>query len=85
MAKKHDDFKLSDTRLLIDHTNPFLGASLDDMVKCSCCDKGAVEIKSPYCYNQDMPDDDDNTFYMINRKGTWSLKKDHMYCYQVQL
>ena len=69
MTKKHDDFKLSDTGLFIDHTNPFLGASPDGMVECSCCDKGVVEIKCPYCYNQDLPDDD-NTFYMINRKGT---------------
>ena len=84
MTKKHDDFKLSDTGLFIDHTNPFLGASPDGMVECSCCDKGVVEIKCPYCYNQDLPDDD-NTFYMINRKGTWSLKRDHMYYYQVQL
>ena len=84
MTMKHDNFKLSDTGLFIDHTNPFLGASPDGMVECSCCHKGVVEIKCPNCYNQDLPDDN-NAFYMINQKGTWFLKRDHMYYYQVQL
>ena len=78
MASKHNDFKISDTALFIDHTNPFLGASPDGMVECSGCDRGVVEIKCPYCYNQNMPDDDDNRLCMINQKGAWSLKRDHM-------
>lgn len=85
MAKKHDSFKLSDTGLFIDHTDPFLGASPDGMVECSCCGKGVVEVKCPHRYSQDLPDDNDNNFYMVNQKGAWSLKRDHMYYYQVQL
>ena len=87
MVKKHDNFKLSDAGLFTDQTNPFLGASPDGMVECRCCGEGVVEIKCPYCHNQDLPhdDDDDNSFCMINKKGVWSLKRKHMYYYQVQL
>ena len=87
MAKKHDDFKLStsDTGLFIDHTNPILIASPDGVMEYSCCNKSVAKIKSPYCYNQDLLDDNDNTFCMINRKGNWSLKREHMHYYQVKL
>ena len=34
MASKHNDFKISNTALFIDYTNPFLGASPDGMVEC---------------------------------------------------
>ena len=77
MALKHIGFKISDTALFIDHTNPYLGASPDGMVECSSCDRGVVEIKCPYCYNLNFPDDD-NRVRIINQKGAWSLKRDHM-------
>ena len=84
MTKKHENFKLSDAGLYIDYEDPFLGASPDGIVQCSCCSKGVVEVKCPYCH-KDLPEDDTSTFCMVKQKGTWSLKRDHMYYYQVQL
>ena len=84
MTKKHENFKLNDAGLYIDYEDPFLGASPDGIVQCSCCGKGMVEVKCPYCH-KDLPEDDTSTFCMVKQKGTWSLKRDHMYYYQVQL
>ena len=78
MTKEHENFNLIDAGLFIDHVDPFLGASPDGMVQCNCCGKGVLEIKCPYCY-KDLPEHDDSSFCMVNQKGVWSLKQDHMY------
>ena len=84
MITKHENFKISNAGLFIDNTYPFLGASPDSMVECSCCGKGLLEIKCPYCHKDDLPESNDN-FCMIKEDGKWTLKQDHAYYYQVQL
>ena len=44
----HDSLAVSASRLVLNETWPFLGASPDGIVNGSCCGKGLVEIKCPY-------------------------------------
>ena len=47
---QHETFKVSDSGLFISVEHPFIGASPDGLVKCSCCGQGICEIKvSAYC------------------------------------
>ena len=79
MVKQHQDFKVVDAGLFVDHLDPFLGASPDEIAQCVCCGRGVVEVKCPFCFKDDLPEDDNNS------EGTWKLKTDHSYYYQVQL
>jgi len=84
MKKNHPGFILRDSGLFIDTDNPFLGASLDGIAQCNCCEERVVEIKCPFCFKEGLPDED-SSFCMVNEEGKWSLKQNHAYFYQVQL
>ena len=64
MMIKHENFKISNAGLFIDDTHPFLGASPDSMVECSCCSKGVLEIKCTYYHKDDLLESNDK-FYTI--------------------
>lgn len=44
----HTNFKVTQTGLHLHPAYPFLGASPDSLVECSCCGDGLLEIKCPY-------------------------------------
>ena len=46
----HQDFTLTKAGLYISKEKPFLGACPDGIISCSCCGKGALEIKCPFKY-----------------------------------
>ena len=48
MVPLHDNFSCHESGFCISKTQPFLGASPDGMIKCSCCGKGSLEIKLPF-------------------------------------
>lgn len=53
MGKEHNSFKITKVGLVLDANNPFIGVSLDGLVKCLCHGKGTLEIKCPYsCQEQ---------------------------------
>ena len=63
-----------------------VGATPDGMLTCDCCGDGVLEVKCPYCYKDDLPETDESKFCMNkNNDGTWSLKHNHTYYYQIQL
>ena len=45
MSKAHEDFLVSICGLFIDVQLPFIGASPDGLVTCTCCGEGICEIK----------------------------------------
>ena len=49
MMGKHLDFEVSPCVFLVDLNIPYIAASLDGLVECTCCNKGVIEIKCPYC------------------------------------
>ena len=45
----HLNFKLAPCGFFVDQQAPYLGASPDALVECSCCGCGVVEVKCPLC------------------------------------
>ena len=84
---KHTAFSLKGCGLLLDPSNPFIGASPDGTVECSCCGTGILEIKCPYSC-KDKPFEhraEEQSFFLENVSSDRVLKKNHAYYYQVQL
>lgn len=70
---------------MIDPNYPFLGASPDGFVTCSCCGKGVLEVKCPYKHKQPLvleADANDRSFFLDEHM---QLKRLHRYFSQVQL
>ena len=44
----HDTTFVSKSGLVVSTERPFLGASPDGIIQCSCCGKGVLEIKGPF-------------------------------------
>ena len=86
MEKNHVDFEVQKAGLLISTKYPFLGATPDGIVSCSCCGTGLLEVKCPFKYRDSNPCEiNDTSFYLqIEPDGTTSLNQAHDYYYQVQ-
>ena len=69
---KHKDIKSSDCGLFVDETLPYVGASPDRILLCSCCEKACVDIKCP-----------PNLEYLRLCDGKTALKKSHK-CYTLE-
>lgn len=86
--KKHSALQISDSGLVVSTMYPFLGASPDGNVSCSCCGEGAIEVKCPYsCKDSHFKESAESPGFCLGRNadGGFFLKKDHQYFYQVQL
>jgi len=70
--------------LFIDSERPFVGASPDGIVNCTCCGKGVLEVKCPLRVKDGLPEEDKENFCMTQKDGKWILRRDHAYYYQVQ-
>ena len=44
----HSDLNIKTCGLFVDQTAPYLGASPDALVHCTCCGNGVVEVKCPW-------------------------------------
>ena len=82
----HDSLSVSASALFLNETWPFLGASPDGIVNCSCCGKGLVEIKCPYKHRRSTITSaiDDLQFCLALVNGKVALKRSHLYFYQNQ-
>ena len=47
-SKNHSDFSFKLAGLFVNPSYPYLGASPDGLVSCTCCGEGVIEIKCPY-------------------------------------
>ena len=81
--KKHKKFKSNEAGLAIMADKPFIGASPDLEVDCTCCKSGLVEMKCPYSIRDTSPSAD-NLPYLEFRDGETKLRKYSDYYYQVQ-
>ena len=85
--EKHDDFELNKSGLFLNTDWPFIGASPDGLINCSCCGKGAVEIKCSYCHRFETVDkvaSDRQSCLVRGSDGILHLSTSHAYYYQVQ-
>ncbi len=53
MKQTHAGFNVRDSGLVINPEWPFIGATPDGKVTCTCCGEGIVEIKCPYCHRKE--------------------------------
>ena len=65
---------------------PYIGASPDGIIECSCCGKRSLEIKCPYSYrDKNIEALVENNYCLYQEHDSEiTLKKDHEYYYQVQ-
>lgn len=87
MKMDHSSFSVKSSGLLLDPSNPFIGASPDGIVDCNCCGIGVLEIKCPYsCKDKAFEQRaEEQSFFLENVNGDLVLKKNHAYYYQIQL
>jgi len=76
---------ISKAGLFVDSEKPYLGASPDGIIECTCCGRGSLEVKCPFSCKDKLPDDKNTTFCMVKKDETWMLKRDHYYQVQMQL
>jgi len=53
--KNHEDFEIRDAGLYVDVSVPYLHAYLDGIITCKCHGMGVLEIKCPYCFKEQLP------------------------------
>jgi len=78
MNAQHRSFTVVKSGLVLDMSRPFIGASPDGLVECSCCGKGTLEIKCPYsCRDKAFEEaSKDKSFYLqSNDEGDLLLTK----------
>ena len=80
-TSRHQNFTVSEVGLFLNETTPFIGASPDGLIECTCCEKGTLEIKCPYCFQENLPEEDTENFCMHQENGEWRLKRSHAYYY----
>ena len=56
MKKKHKNLVISEYGLFLDKTNCFIGAGLDHLMTCDCCEDACVETKCLLSINYEKPD-----------------------------
>lgn len=84
-TQHHQDLTVCDAGLHIDPSRPYLGASPDALVSCSCCGDGVLEIKCPHSAKEGVLHATENKHFCIeNTDDGCGLKKDHEYHYQIQ-
>ena len=85
MKSTHTLFALKSCGLFLDADNPYIGASPDGIISCSCCGKGVVEVKCPFsCRDISFDVAAKNKTFCLQEE-TFLLKQDHTYYFQVQL
>ncbi|CAN7941452.1 unnamed protein product [Ixodes hexagonus] len=84
----HDEVTFRRPGLTIAKGRPFLAATFDLLVDCSCCGKGVPELKCPYKLRnaplKSAAKEKDSCINLAD-DGYLALKETHAYYYQVQL
>ena len=88
MKQKHFDFQVVNSGFVINPAWPYIGATPDGIVSCTCCGRGVLEIKCPYCHKGEDIEyaaaQDKKFCLRPSSDGPLHLHKAHAYFYQVQ-
>lgn len=83
----HTNFQCRESGLHISVDHPFLAASPDGVVSCTCCGDGVLEIKCPYNGREgptrQLAAAKSSCITLVD--GKFKLNTDHAYYYQVQM
>lgn len=82
-ATKHENFQCQRSGLHLSAAYPFVGASPDAIVSCSCCGRGVVEFKCPFLL-KDAEEITTKISCLSDADGTLKLQDSHAYYYQIQ-
>ncbi|KAK3091574.1 hypothetical protein FSP39_020913 [Pinctada imbricata] len=85
--KNHHKSKVSSCGLFVSQRYPFIGATPDGVVTCSCCGKGLIEIKCSFSYQHLTPTEvaTQHTYYNLYLEGNdVKLKSDTKWYTQIQ-
>lgn len=85
----HINFSIKPCGFFVDKEAPYLGATPDGLVECSCCGVGVIEIKCPWC-TKDAPSlehtaEQNKRFCLQKLDSGLRLSRDHPYFMQCQL
>ena len=80
----HDNFKCSESGLILNRDYPHLGASPDGLAQCDCCGQGCLEIKCLPTYMNGIPDPLGETCTSFPISSDFQLKKTHKFYTQIQ-
>ena len=87
MPKSHVNHSVNLSSLILNLDFPYLGASPDGIVNCSCCGVGCLETKYPSKY-RDNPIEDmifgSSGYLEFGSGGAVEIIKTHAYFYQIQ-
>lgn len=78
----HDGFIAKDTGLHVLKDKPYLGASPDGLIECSCHGKGVLEIKCPYKYQNGLNGWSSDKSFPVSPDGV--MRRKHAYFFQIQ-
>ena len=80
----HSGLIIKPCGFFVDENAPYLGASPDSLVDCTCCGSGIVEVKCPWCAKDSLSHEDlseQQKGFCLQKLDTGSL---HLQC-QLQL
>ena len=87
MKEHHENFEVNRCGFFISIDYPFIGASPDGLISCSCCGEGCVEIKCPFCHKDQFifeAVEQNKTFCLKKENNNIKLSEKHQYYYQIQ-
>uniref|UniRef100_A0A671VR44 YqaJ viral recombinase domain-containing protein n=1 Tax=Sparus aurata TaxID=8175 RepID=A0A671VR44_SPAAU len=87
MKDHHKDFQMRPSGFIINPELPWIGASPDGMIACTCHGDSVLEIKCPFKSRNCslMESCRDSSFCLgLREDGVMALKQNHKYMYQVQ-
>ena len=82
ISKHHGHVLVKETGLHFNPNYPYLVASLDGIVCCSCHGEILLEIKSPLMCRENLKGWELDKYFLIS--GSGEIKKLHRYFYQMQ-
>lgn len=82
--KEHENSTIRECGLFICKDAPYLAASPDAVVACSCCGEGLLEIKCPFKHRNVSPEDAAASDAQFCLDANLKLKSTHNYFYQIQ-
>ena len=82
IKSKHHNLMVTQAGLKLDPIHPFIGASVDGIITCSCCEPAILEVKCPYSIRDNCVATHGHNLQYLTE--TLELKKNHTYYYQLQ-
>ena len=82
MKRKHHNFRVSKSGLVVVRDQIYMAVSPDRLVECDCCGCGLLEVKCPFSAAGELIASSE---IKCLEKSTQKLKKNHSYYAQVQM